>query len=144
MPAPGAHGFLWAIQDQQASGQLQSSRQEDHRALLSTSSLPSTASLPFTHHHQRVCITLPCRLQSSSARPMPWYDPGDLELLGLVSCGMVPWASSIWGTVTWVGNWGGWEETGQGLEAKVAGGGGQTMATVPVTGPPGNCDTSCF
>lgn len=50
MPASGAHGFLWAIQDQQASGQLQSSRQEDHRALLSTSSLPSTASLPFTYH----------------------------------------------------------------------------------------------
>lgn len=46
MPAPGAHGFLWAIQDQQASGQLQSSRQEDHRALLSTSSLPFTRHLP--------------------------------------------------------------------------------------------------
>lgn len=45
MPGPGAHGFPWAIQNQQGWGRLQSSRWEAPRALL-PAILPSTRHLP--------------------------------------------------------------------------------------------------
>lgn len=81
MPAPGAHGFPWAIQDQQALGQPQSSGPEAHRALLLSAVLPSTRHLTWGLHG----------LAMGAQGPPPALCHGWCRGLA---------ASSVWGTVT--------------------------------------------
>lgn len=86
MAGPGAHGFPWAIQNQQAWGQLQSSWREAPRALL-----PST--LPSTHHLPKGLHILATGAPGSFCQPcaMAWLRGPGASGTGGLGDGAMGW-----------------------------------------------------